>query len=407
MPWKAEDLTDRTFGRLTVIKRGPNAGGRKVRWYCRCQCGKEKLVGATDLTTGHTISCGCARILDLTGQTFGKLTVLRLAFTQKRQAYWLCRCECGKETAVRRTNLLNGNTKSCGSHEVRVPAKLREKNGETRPRFRDLTGQRFGKLTVTGRAPTAGRRTCWWCQCDCGSKIKSVWAEKLMAGKTASCGCHRAESTGNRRRTHGQTGTRDYRIWHNMMRRCQDPNNPAYPRYGGRGIKVASEFQTFEGLLAYMGPSNGLTLDRIDNDGDYAPGNVRWASRTTQARNQRSNRQITFDGKTQPLSAWAEDLGISGSSLMGRIETGWPLADALRLPKGSRVPRGEKKRSATRQAARVAMKIAIRAGRLIPQPCEVCGDRPAQGHHTDYTKPLKVQWLCRKHHAMAHRARTP
>jgi hypothetical protein len=136
--------------------------------------------------------------------------------------------------------------------------------------FHDLTGKVFGKLTVLRRAPNAGRRTRWWCQCACGAPKKQVGADYLVDGRTLSCGCHRAFATGERRRTHGLTGTREYRLWQNMRRRCEDPDNPAYPRYGGRGIHIASEFQAFEGFLAYMGLSNGLTLDRIDNDGNYA-----------------------------------------------------------------------------------------------------------------------------------------
>lgn len=401
MPWIADDLTDRTFGSLTVLKRGPNTGRRRVRWYCRCRCGKEILASASDLRSGHTISCGCSRIPDLTDQSFGKLMVLRLAFTRNRQAYWLCRCECGKETTVRRTNLLNGNTKSCGSHEVRLPANSSKEKGETRPRFRNLTGQRFGKLAVTGRAPNAGRRTCWFCDCDCGTKTKSIWAEKLMVGKTVSCGCHRAVDIGNRRRTHGRTLTREYRVWSNMRRRCQDPNNPAYPRYGGRGIEVAPEFQTFEGFLAYMGPSNGLTLDRINNHGDYAPGNVRWTDVTTQGRNKRNNWNIAFNGKTQPLSAWAEQLGIATATLRERLGC-WPLEKALTASKGSRVP-NVKNETLSKPQARRMLKIALASGKLIAQPCEVCGHPETDGHHWDYSRPLDVRWLCRKHHAKVHR----
>jgi hypothetical protein len=189
-----------------------------------------------------------------------------------------------------------------------------------------------------------------------------------------------------------------------MRRRCQDPNNPAYPRYGGRGISVAPDFQTFEGFAAYMGQCpEGLSLERKDNEGHYEPGNVYWADSKTQGRNKRNNRLIGFHGRRQPLSAWAEELGIAALSLMGRIETGWPLAEALTRPKGYRLPKALKEHHPTRQRARITMKIAIACGRLVPQPCEVCGVPETQGHHTDYSKPLDVKWLCRTHHAAAHR----
>jgi hypothetical protein len=190
-----------------------------------------------------------------------------------------------------------------------------------------------------------------------------------------------------------------------MKRRCQDPKNPAYPQYGGRGIKMAPEFQTYEGFIAHMGPSNGLTLDRIDNNGDYAPGNVRWTDYTTQGRNKRNNWQISFEGKTQPLSAWAEALGINPASLRERLAF-WPLEKALTAPKDTRIDKAERITAMSRPQARLLLKIAIRSGKLVPQPCEICGNQKTDGHHTDYSKPLDVQWLCRKHHALVHRKRS-
>lgn len=325
-----------------------------------------------------------SRTLDLSGQVFHKLTVLRLAFVKRREAHWLCRCECGNEITVRRTNLLSGNNKACGCEHVH-----------------DLVGRKFGKLTVIRRAPNRGRRTRWICQCSCGSPEKEIGTDFLIGGRTVSCGCHRAEAIGNRRRRHGATATRDYRIWHNMRRRCQDPDNPAYPHYGGRGITVAPEFETYEGFIAHMGPSNGLTLDRIDNNGSYVPGNVRWADRKTQARNKRTSYLITFEGKTQTLAAWAEELGINPASLRERLGC-WPLAAALTAPKDSRVGNHVKQTISKPQARRI-LRMALASGKVKPQPCENCGDPKTQGHHTDYSKPLDVRWLCRKHHALEHR----
>jgi hypothetical protein len=319
--WIAEDLTDRIFGRLTVIGRAPNGNYRSIRWACRCECGKESVVAAGDLQSGHTRSCGCSRIHDLTGRTFGKLTVLRLDRVSRKKAFWRCRCACGNEIAVRSAHLLSGNTKACGCQH-----------------FHDLTGRVFGRLTVLRRAPNVGRRTRWIVQCGCGSPEKPVGADCLIDGRTISCGCHRAVSIGNRLRTHGRTHTREYRIWCNMRRRCEDPNNPAYSNYGGRGITVAPEFQTFEGFFACVGLSNGLSLDRINNDLGYSPSNVRWADRVTQGRNRRSNRLITFNGKTQPLSAWAAEMGLSDRTLAQRVDS-WPLEKAMTAPKNSSIRR--------------------------------------------------------------------
>ena len=116
-----------------------------------------------------------------------------------------------------------------------------------------------------------------------------------------------------------------------MRRRCEDPNNPAYPRYGGRGITVSRQFRTFEGFIGCLGPCPaGFTLERMDNAKGYTPSNTVWAHPKAQGRNKRNNQLLTFDGKTQPLSAWAEDLGITDGSLRTRLER-WTLEKALSL----------------------------------------------------------------------------
>jgi hypothetical protein len=285
---------------------------------------------------------------------------------------------------VRSANLLSGNTKACGCQH-----------------FHDLMGRVFGRLTVLRRAPNVGRRTRWIVQCGCGSPEKPVGADYLIDGRTVSCGCHRAVSIGNRLRTHGRTHTREYRIWCNMRRRCEDPNNPAYSNYGGRGITVAPEFQTFEGFFACVGLSNGLSLDRINNDLGYSPSNVRWADRVTQGRNRRSNRLITFNGKTQPISAWAAEMGLSDRTLAQRVDS-WPLEKAMTAPKNSSIRRAERTRG-TKNDARISVRKAVKSGQLIKHPCAECGNPNTQGHHADYADPLKVTWLCRKHHGLAHR----
>lgn len=129
--------------------------------------------------------------------------------------------------------------------------------------------------------------------------------------------------------THGHNSggkkTREYAAWDNMKRRCLNPQHPEYFRYGGRGISFAESLTTFEGFLSELGtcPPGG-TLDRIDTNGDYEPGNVRWASRKQQARNMRSNHLLTSDGRTQCISAWAEELGISKYTIWTRIRLKWP-----------------------------------------------------------------------------------
>jgi len=157
----------------------------------------------------------------------------------------------------------------------------------------DISGQRFGKLTVqewAGRS--TGRKALWNCLCDCG-KTSTATGNQLRSGKTKSCGCLRAEEARSRM-THGQAGptrrTSLYNRWILMRRRCNNPSAADYPRYGGRGIRVCAEWQkSFEAFAAYVGdpPGQGYSIDRINNDGNYEPGNVRWATASEQAFNRR------------------------------------------------------------------------------------------------------------------------
>jgi hypothetical protein len=202
--------------------------------------------------------------------------------------------------------------------------------------FRDLTGQQFGRLTVVGVGPRRGKknRITWDCLCACGGR-RSVYSEKLHSGETQSCGCLQRERTGDANRKHGGKGTRLYRVWKNMTSRCRNPHLPVNRGYAGRGIAVCARWSDFANFRADMGepPSPKHSIDRIDNDGNYEPGNCRWALPVTQARNHRRNRLLTHEGVTLPLSAWAERAGIPAPTLLARIDRlGWPVSLAIRTP---------------------------------------------------------------------------
>lgn len=143
----------------------------------------------------------------------------------------------------------------------------------------NLVGKRFGRLTVLSLAHlgTSARQAQphWLVRCDCGTE-KVVKGHSMKNGYTVSCGCYNADKV----RTHGMEGTKVYNVWASMKQRCQNPKHRAYARYGGRGIKVCKRWQKFENFYADMGDPQGV-LDRIDNDGDYKPGNVRWADWST------------------------------------------------------------------------------------------------------------------------------
>lgn len=152
-----------------------------------------------------------------------------------------------------------------------------------------------------------------------------------------------AESN-KRRATHGMTGTAEYKAWASMINRCYRMTDRGYHNYGGRGITVCQEWRGpggFIGFFACLGnrPTPGHTLDRIEVDGNYEPGNVRWSTMKEQGRNRRNNRLLTFRGRTMPLSQWAESIGITKATLVSRLGyLGWTLEQSLTVPAGK--PRG-------------------------------------------------------------------
>lgn len=179
-------------------------------------------------------------------------------------------------------------------------------------RCRDLTGEKFGRLTVIGLDESKNtRKTYWICQCECGG-IKSARSDSLLCGAIKSCGCMKKEQdkVNLGRTTHGQEGTRLYLIWQKMKDRCSNTNNPHYHRYGGRGIKVCDEwYNSFVPFYEWAINNNyteELTLDRIDNDGNYEPSNCRWVTMQEQCNNRSSNIKITIGNATKTLLQWCE-----------------------------------------------------------------------------------------------------
>lgn len=201
--------------------------------------------------------------------------------------------------------------------------------------FIDLTGQRFGRLLALKWGRTNAGRSAWECQCDCGT-VKSVDASSLRGGLSRSCGCGVKESAVQRFTTHGGSKSQMYRLWASMIQRCTQPNDGSFARYGGRGITVCERWRDFAAFAADMGPrpSPGHSIDRIDNDGHYDPGNCRWATAHEQGLNKRTNRILELNGKRQAMSVWAKQLGMTSASLMERLDSGrWTVEQALSIPK--------------------------------------------------------------------------
>lgn len=193
-------------------------------------------------------------------------------------------------------------------------------------RFKDITGQKFGRLTVIILADCLlGKEARWSCLCDCGATTVST-GSSLRGWKSKSCGCVRNEKTIARNTTHGAYRTPEYNSWRSMLRRCYDPDSNRFARYGGRGIIVCPEWHTFDGFLKDMGkkPTPEHSIDRFPNvDGNYEPGNCRWATESQQQNNRTTNRLVTASGKTKTMSEWAVELGCKVATLWYRLDAGW------------------------------------------------------------------------------------
>ena len=197
----------------------------------------------------------------------------------------------------------------------------------------ELVGMKFGRLTVAGMVSEAGRRS-WICDCDCGRRNpKPISGYALKAGIRTCCGCTTGAHLGMK--THGMSHTRLYKVWSSMKHRCSNPNDASYALYGGRGIYVCDEWQSFEGFRTWAlesGYEKGLTLERLDSDGPYAPPNCTWVPKGEQSNNTSRSRRITFRGETRTLKDWAIALGIPYARLQGRIYRGWGVEEAFTAP---------------------------------------------------------------------------
>lgn len=198
----------------------------------------------------------------------------------------------------------------------------------------DLTGQVFGRLTVSGLSHVDGRRnTCWKCRCSCGKIIVS-YGYHLKSGCTTSCGCYREDNMRARKTKHGLSASPEYNTWRHMKRRCKNPNDKRYDDYGGRGIAVCSEWESFENFYADMGPkpTPNHSIERKDNNGPYCKDNCIWATPEEQNNNQRSNRFITYEGITLTVAQWSHKLGMSYKTLHDRLTYGWSIEKVLFHP---------------------------------------------------------------------------
>lgn len=270
-----------------------------------------------------------ADLIDLTGQKFGDLTVLKKGNGRKTSggayiATWLCECVCGKITEVDGQKLRKGHTTSCG-------CKRKKNRGSN---FKDLTGMKFNKLTVVEHIPKQERTTptfCWKCRCECGN-FTTASTSKLKSGEIKSCGCMKKDRIGNLNRKYKHTNRRLYGVYKGMLNRCFDKRHREYNNYGGRGITVCSDWIGDYGYdhFAEWALSTGYddraeygicTLERKNVDGIYEPGNCCWITNTQQQNNKRTSQFYEYNGESHTKTEWSRILNIPFSFIDYHIKS--------------------------------------------------------------------------------------
>lgn len=275
--------------------------------------------------------------ISLLGQHFGKLKVIeKIRLSKPGISRWKCRCECGNvKSGILYTSLVRGESTSCGAcHLVKrgpkpkkqkpTPPTLPKPPPLPRPLSTSKIGEKLGRWTILARVPNSSIQ--YKARCECGTE-KEINYYAARDGKTLSCGCYRKELIKDRFRLHPASphlhlqhtqANPLYSSWQSIKTRCFNSNHPSYERYGKRGISMSEEWRTsFLSFATHMGPkpSEDHTLERINNDGDYEPGNVRWATKTEQAENTRNNPEVSYQGQTLRLRDLADKLSVDRSLL--------------------------------------------------------------------------------------------
>ena len=321
---RLRDLAKQRFGKLIAIKYIPSVNGSIAYWECLCDCGNTKLISSNSLTRGTTKSCGClARelssqrmFLDITDKVFNGWTVLKFSGIKYGQYFWECQCSCEYKTIkIINGSLLRSNKyKSCTCSI-----------GKRSNRFKNISGKEFGYLKVLKFSHVKNRKAYWVCKCSRdGNEVISLGTD-LKNGSVRSCGCLAEQN----RLTHGFSNSRLYGIWCNIKARCTNPNTIQYADYGGRGIKLCPEWQTFEGFFSNEGESyykhvdefgeRNTTADRWpDNDGNYEKGNFRWATMREQAR---GTRKFPKTENYDEHNYWRHKLGGVASTVLRKHRT--------------------------------------------------------------------------------------
>lgn len=253
----------------------------------------------------------CTKAKDLTGRRFGRLTVIEPAVKTDHHTRWICQCDCGNVCTRRSDTLLLAKNSGCDiCQHLRV----------------DLSGKRFGRLTVTKLLKTENNSAIWECKCDCGNTTTAS-TYMLKSQKKKSCGCLKKEVIKKGANVkHGKRYSRLYKTWCGMKSRTSNPNDKSYKDYGAKNISVCKEwkdsFDNFYKWSIQNGYSDDLTIDRIDANGNYCPENCRWATLKEQQRNKRNTIKCEVLGIEKPLSEWCEIANVKYGKAYSRLRKG-------------------------------------------------------------------------------------
>jgi hypothetical protein len=267
-----------------------------------------------------------SRVKDITGNTYHHLTVLGYNRSSINTSYWDVRCVCGKEIVVDKGNLLKGSKKSCGCMTEIERKKISSTTGLPIG-VKNIVGHKRGKLTVVSFAGTKDEVSIWPVRCECGNeKVLKVSAFYYSGCHTISCGCSGLENRFKKKYFKDRLAidVPEHKVYASMLSRCYNPNSKHYRHYGGRGIVVSDDWrESFMNFHRDMGKRpDGMSLDRIDNNGIYCKENCRWASFETQAKNRRSSIYVDIDGKMMYLKDAANKLGVSYEIAYARFKRG-------------------------------------------------------------------------------------
>lgn len=368
------NLSGERFGRL-FVRSFSHTKNKHQYWDCVCDCGNNIVVEGSNLRRGKTQSCGCYmrdRAIDANythGMTNSKVhrawsMMKDRCYNTKNNSYHIYGgsgvlvCDSWKDSFdnfyadmgdppsdTHRLDRVDyqGNFEpgNCVWLSVKDQAKKRVYkrrktfNNELNPVVtKDLTGQVFGRWTVLGFSHKNSQHHIFWkCQCSCGN-VKDINGVSLRFGYSQSCGCLKRDITSEVHKTHGESGNnRIYPVWKTMKSRCFNVNSTKYSKYGGRGITVCDRWKdSFENFYKDMGepPTDKHQIDRIDNDGPYSPENCRWVTNSQNARNKKNNKMITYQGKTQCLADWVDELGLNYTKVEQRLRVlKWSVEDAF------------------------------------------------------------------------------